>query len=687
MILRQGIGTRTVSTTSILPNFQQLSGTTNPTSTPAPILTLQTQGRRRKLERRLTTQFDISPPSTSSTFFSVPPVPFVPQISSSRYLPLITRERNYLLSLFHLEIHGSTRNPDKVWTALTRLLQYPTIQPELPRSYHATPETSLALDDYDKGEVVLDTRSTISLSLPELRRTFTIFSSTRPPTRAGLSKLIVIVELLAMRSSITLPAITDGGGEGVESGGRDKSIENLRGGGVGLRSRDWEALIYFASRCYRSPRATHEIASTTSLFSQWTQQRKSANGTLLMTPMSVYNNLIYGASKARSWGLIEAVQERMKEEGVEGDSYTHRIMMGVEEMRGGHIEIMWNLFLRGIQRCLDNQTTGQEMKVDKMSYEQRKEWIGLWNHMVWIYAKRGLLIEAMKMYTAMNEGKGINLRDLAPPMEVEIISSSSTEHVYLIIPPSPSAETHGSLIQSFAYTGDLKSALSILRTMLNPPHHHRHHPISPLPTPPQTLLLIYLRLFRGFASHGESPIDSSYQPINTILYSGQRVGPNRTTSNLTFDTLRRFTASSSSSSSSSSQSSGNGELVWSIEILETLFKAFLQIPPPPPSSSSSSSSSSSTTPLAIQSTAPSPKLIWWVLLAFDKLSAGDTERVLKVWKGMERTFKEGEEGGGGGGWKGWRMDSRIKRTIEKLEKRRRGEREEEERREREREDV
>ena len=349
---------------SPFPSFETL--TNSPTATP-PASTSPPKGRKRRYAHHFPLALLHSAPpqpySTTTTFSTSP----TKEPKRNQVLSLITRERNHLLSILHREIHSSAPNPDKVWESIVNVLRYPSVRPFFPSTFHSTFDISTTVDS-STGEETEDTRRGIPLSLPELRKSFSILSSVRLPTRGALSRLVVLVELLAMRSSKVLPEAS--GGSFVE---RETRIGELRGGGVGLRERDWGALMLFSSRCYRSPRVEPDVNSAISLFTQWTTPLRTPSGQKLIPTLPIYNSLLKLAVSARSWGLYEAIVSRMAAENIEGDIWSLRIRLGKEDTRGEHVEIIWRTFVEGVGLL------GGTGRGDKA---------GLWNEMIWVYARR-----------------------------------------------------------------------------------------------------------------------------------------------------------------------------------------------------------------------------------------------------------------------------------------------------------
>ena len=526
-------------------------------------------------------------------------------------MPLITRERNFLLSNLHREIHGRNPRADKVWEAIVNVLRYPSLRPLLPPVYHETYDKSTTLDDHPNGEEMPDTRRAIPLSLPEIRKSFSILSSLRPPTRAGLSRLVVLVELLAMRSSIVLPEAP--GGDFFE---RDQGIGELRGGGVGLRERDWHALMLFSARCYRAPRVDPDVNSAISLFTQWTKSQTTPSGRPLRPSISIYNTLMKLAVQARSWGLYEAIEERMKDENLPGDAYSLRIRLGKEDRRGENIVMVFRTFVEGVRR-LGGGDGG-----------------GLWNEMMWIYTTRGMLEEAAMMYNAMATPTALtDLATLSPHIdnnEDDIPRFPSL----LVLPPPRDLPTYSSLIQGYAHQGNLHGALLVMRDLIQ--------------SGEEPTMQMFSSLFRGFARYGVGR--DGEMGIDIVRLSGMSVGTNAGARGSVGGELERRTGTAL-------ERTEEEESPWTYPTLVTLTNSFLALSPPPPPISHARK---------LDRTAPSSKQLFWLLLATESLSSGDLVAVLSLWEKIESKFGTGEEGEG---WTGWKVDRRIRRRVEGMRER------------------
>lgn len=611
-----------------VPAFQQLLGP----DTRIPTASTSQQHRRRRSKRLLSFR-PLPLVTTLAPRTRIPrePIPHPSQISP--YLPLITRERNFLLSILRQNLYSPTPDPENVWKSLVPVLEYPATLPTLPPSFHPLSELAgAAEDDFE------DPRRRIQLSLFELRRAFNILSRSTPRTRSGLSRLLVIVELLAMRVIPNLPPAED-----TLTGARDQQITELRGGGIGLREKDWRALIMFAAFSYRSPRATHEVSAATTLFSQWSKSNTVGKVSPKVTTQ-MFNVLLNIATESRSWALMDGIEERMKREGASGDLHTVGILIKRDDSRGTPVIGVWVRFEEGLMRF--RSLTRNKFRENRAV---------LWNGILWVIVKRGMMEDGMRIYSAMRKAEPVPLHTLAPRQEDnsdETASSISSNNPFWIVPPPPTQETYSMLIQAYAHRGDLKSALRILRDMVTPALTISNSANAvPLPTYTASTRIFGV-LFRGFAKHGVGYNDAS---LDSLLLSGGRVGLNSSARYTdTFSVLRRPTSLVPSFSS---------DVVnpWTLSSLSTLYQAFLSLSPP-----HTQGKERLLLPFSGERTAPSSQQIFWLLLAFQKLSGGDWELVWKVWEEVQRTFG-GSEGEGRDKWTGWRVDGLLRRKVEEIE--------------------
>ncbi|TNY17386.1 Serine/arginine repetitive matrix 2, isoform CRA a [Rhodotorula diobovata] len=650
----------------------------------------------------------------------------------SPFLPLFTRERNHLLSNLRRALssrpvarirpfrHARTPahakrhawNADAAWLALARVLRYPDDIPSLPHSHFPSstraplpPSYALDADTSTPGSSGFFTaarldgtggtpaagsatgeptdasgRRKIALTLPELRRAFAVFASSRPRTRTGLHRLLVVAELIAQQQPPLGALGEPHTGAGADAG---TGLHQLRGGGAGLRDQDWRALLLFVGASMRASRPAHEVKHALDLFSHWLKLQReacsSSSGSSSSEPMPtrgrrrrgdagsssssggssegqrqrMFNAVLFVAGRAHMWELFEQVLRRMAEEGVVPDGATVVELMRKEDRRGAPVAAAWRIFEDALAARVGARGEGLE--------EEQEGADALWAAMAWVLARRGLLDDAMRLYEAMRAGERVPLDSLRPTQELDPLdgglgapppppSSSSSRPGLVVQPPKLTDRVYSSLLKAFAYRGDLSGALRILRDVST-------DPASGVPP----AVHHFVPLFHAFAHHGVAPFGAgarAYDVNPTTLrgthlraYAVRRDASPLAALTRTRTPTRRAAAGGGGTDSSSGGSAGGATNPFTLDALSSLLSTFLSLPAP-------SSASHPALPFSGARTAPSSKDLWWVLFAFDKLSGGDSELVVDVYDALERKFRDEA-----GGWTGWREDKRTPRLV------------------------
>ncbi|GAA6014683.1 hypothetical protein JCM11491_000192 [Sporobolomyces phaffii] len=668
-----------------------------------PAAARQTRGRR---ARRRTASLELAlsafAPSDQSTRRPPPPPPPRPRADPTQvspYLPLVTREKNYLLSQFRQSLDSRPRAPsprtlrartaatgptvDDTWTHFVRVLRYPAEEvPVLPRSHFPSstrrpsalvkapqpdtfdpsfplepPAASRAIDR-DGGD-----RGGIELSLAELHQTFAVFARHRPRTRTGLHRLLVVVELIARHSKQpSRPGhVVD---EGADADGR------LKRGGLGLTDREWRQLILFVGTNLRSTRPDPDTKHVLSLFTQREElrarspagggrkKRKRAPALLPTEETRTYNALLHVAQRSRMWELFDQVLDRMRDRGVREDVASHAARLVREDPRA----------------VLSNGGGGGGGQGKRARKQGRRV---LTNAVVWILAKRGHLDEADKIYRAMREGKTVDLNLLEPatvPTTTEHATPPSDRPPLQVRLPSPDDRLYSSLVQAYTHHGQLRSALVTMYEMI----HAGSFPASPVH---------FHHLFRSFVRFGEvsATMDGAGpdgpRTLDWVSLSGLKADTTRAVSSPTTSPLSILSVSSPSRSSAGRRRSRANEAEeatteFTLSALSTIFESFLSLSPP-------SSARSTTSPVDRprprlgfegQRTAPSAQTVFFVLKSFERLlspaiPAGQEETLLHVWNEMEHKFTnaathKGKWNRGETGWTGWKMDKRVTKMVQ-----------------------
>ncbi|GAA5856824.1 hypothetical protein JCM8547_008861 [Rhodosporidiobolus lusitaniae] len=653
-------------------------------------------------------------------------------------------------------------DPDEVWVALARCLRYPEEVPEMGRSWFASstravqgegkegegeqgewrdalgqlygdspsPSSSSARGDegfftssrsapssspcssslpsspLPRPSPGTSGRTPLTLSHPELLRAFTILSTSRPRTRTGLDRLLVVAELLAQSKGAVLPSPSPSEGDHGEGGGK---TVRLQGGGVGLPEKGWTQLLLFAGASLRTTRPEPDMKSVLRLFGQYLaassssssapaggrkrEGRRIASKKKKQEHLVLYTSLLHLATRARMFELFEQVRGRMRAVlGVEvGGVELAAEEFKLADARGAGVERLWAVFEGWVRAAAREKRGEQEGEGEG---EERKDKV-LWELMLWALAKRGELEDAMRLYTARRTGEAVDLSSLRPS---SLSSSSSVtnplllpltvslpSHPFLVLPPPLTDASYTALLQSFSYRGDLHGALRILRDLLSQSQ-SRSSSRSRLPGYVHPSPHHFLPLFRGFAaflssdSNPSRDKDLALAQLSLTLEKGAR------------STVGAFAASSSSgrgagalavlakpspspavrkkpSSSSSSAPRNAHANPWTPSSLSLIFHSFLSLSPPPSSSSPST-----------HSAAPSGKTLFWLLLALSRASKNNNEAevVLGAWEAVEEKFgreggKEGWERGGRGKGRGL-GDKRVERMVRALRDRKEEER-------------
>ncbi|KAJ9125637.1 hypothetical protein QFC22_000599 [Naganishia vaughanmartiniae] len=111
------------------------------------------------------------------------------------------------------------------------------------------------------------------------------------------------------------------------------------------------------------------------------------------------------------------------------------------------------------------------------------------------------------------------------------------------------------------------------------------------------------------------------------------------------------------------------EREWTLVTLQQVFHSFLATSPNPPPPTDTTSTDSNTDPTTNRKywdpapdEAPSPRNIYYIMLAFARTTDRNRDVLRAVWGHLEAKFGEGNEEG----WVGWRLDARLKRMKEWL---------------------
>lgn len=221
------------------------------------------------------------------------------------------------------------------------------------------------------------------------------------------------------------------------------------------------------------------------------------------------------------------------------------------------------------------------------------------NASLWAYARNGRFDVALRVYRVLrsNVNPTPNLGD----HDIDGDSRYVRDTVGLdnLDGFAPNEITYTMMIQALAYHGDLRNALSVFVDMLSTPSREASArtdapTVNPVCYKPS--MAAFRGLFLGFARHGR---DLEHRTVEAESIA------------VPFP---------------------SAQAAWDQDTLETIFAAFLRLPSLPK---------------------PTGRLVYWILVAFDKTNGNDAAKLRDVWTKLETKY--------GGGW-GGRLEE-IRRSI------------------------
>lgn len=211
------------------------------------------------------------------------------------------------------------------------------------------------------------------------------------------------------------------------------------------------------------------------------------------------------------------------------------------------------------------------------------------NACLWAYARNGRFDVALRVYRVLCS----NVKPTPNLGEHNIDEDSGyirdTVGLDALDGLEPDAITYTMMIQTLAYHGDLRNALSVFVDMLSTPNREAGARTDDTTDSVcyKPSMAAFRGLFLGFARHGRNQEHRTVvaEPIAALFPSSQAS--------------------------------------WDQDTLETVFAAFLQLPSLPK---------------------PTDRLFYWVLVAFDKTSGHDTAKLREVWTKLETKYGDGWSG-------------------------------------------
>ncbi|EGO01605.1 hypothetical protein SERLA73DRAFT_103500 [Serpula lacrymans var. lacrymans S7.3] len=250
-----------------------------------------------------------------------------------------------------------------------------------------------------------------------------------------------------------------------------------------------------------------------------------------------------------------------------------------------------------------NQLSGVRSTLLKMREQGLPIGLDGINACIWAYAQNRQIDVASTIYRVLRN-------NFVPEVNAgEHDIDEAINYLYdvegIIVPKDviPDEITYTAMIQSLAYHGDLMRALQVFVDMLSSPNLEPNAVFSEESGQPQLYrptLAAFRGIFIGFVRHGRKPCLRKTPP--TLAFR-----------------LGSFGDSTSSE-------------LWDLNNLHVIFKTFLDLP---------------------ADSQPSERVIYWIMIAFGKVSGDDPGKLRKIWSQLEKKF--------GGGWGG-----RLERLRQKI---------------------
>ncbi|KAG1820525.1 uncharacterized protein BJ212DRAFT_1575729 [Suillus subaureus] len=240
------------------------------------------------------------------------------------------------------------------------------------------------------------------------------------------------------------------------------------------------------------------------------------------------------------------------------------------------------------------QLSGVRSTLQKMREQGFEPGLDGINACIWAYARNGHMDVASTIYRVLRHNLQPELDVGEYDIEAAVKYLLDVEGIAIRDDIIPDEITYTSLIQAFAYHGQIMKALHVFVDMLSTPNREPKAPINQQTGEHslyQPTLAAFRGIFLGFARHAQKPL------------------PLRTTPGSLSERLRPVQKND-----------------WNLENLHQVFKAFMNLP---------------------ADVMPSERLIFWILVSFGKASGNDTGKLRKVFVQLEQRF--------GGGW-GGRLD-------------------------------
>lgn len=345
---------------------------------------------------------------------------------------------------------------------------------------------------------------------------------------------------------------------------------------------EWNALLDCAGKRWRKC-SLEDYKAAVEVFSKMTTPQPSENPSddenLAAEPgmghvqpdIITYTTLIYIAGRSLDPSAIRHASNLLRVSGLPPNRITHLSLL--------------HYYTR------TKQLSGVRSTLQKMREQGFEPGLDGINACVWAYGRNGHMDVASTIYRVLRHNLQPELDVGDYDIEAAINYLLDVEGIAIRGDIIPDEITYTSLIQAFAYHGQIMKALHVFVDMLSTPNREPKAAISQQTGEPslyQPTLAAFRGIFLGFARHAQKPL------------------PLRTPPGSLSERLRPIQKND-----------------WNLENLHQVFKAFMNLP---------------------ADVMPSERLIYWILTSFGKASGNDAGKLRKVFLQLEQRF--------GGGWGG-----------------------------------
>lgn len=365
----------------------------------------------------------------------------------------------------------------------------------------------------------------------------------------------------------------------------------LHRSGYRIHLWEWNALLDCAGKRWRKC-TLEDYKAAVEVFNKMTTQQPTENpgddeelaaepGFGYVQPdIITYTTLLYIAGRSLDPSAIRHASNLLRASGLPPNRITHLSLLH---------------YYTRTKRMSGIRSTLQKMK--EQGFEPGLDGI---NACIWAYGRNGHMDVASTIYRVLRHNLQPELDVGEYDIDAAVEYLLDVEGIAIRGDIIPDEITYTSLIQAFAYHGQIMKALHVFVDMLSTPNREPKAPINQQTGEPhlyQPSLAAFRGIFLGFARHAQKPL-----PLRTSPRSlSERLRPVQ-------------------------------ENDWNLENLHQVFKAFMNLP---------------------ADVMPGERLIYWILVSFGKASGNDAGKLRKVFLQLEQRF--------GGGW-GGRLD-RLRQNI------------------------